>query len=188
MHALIARQRTVTAAESVGVIAAAFGVLLGSMWWGPVGLLPAAALVPAAWAAVVDVRHGRLPDWWVIAAALPTGLVVLAEWAVGHGPDVVWAVTAGAGLLALPLLVAHLVSPAALGFGDVKLGAALGGAVGLVDPTVALLALVVASGATATVGLARRSPVLPLGPGLVIGAAAALLVAGRLGGTPLPWR
>ena len=41
------------------------------------------------------------------------------------------AALAGAAVLAVPLLLVHLVSPAGLGFGDVKYGALIGAGVGV---------------------------------------------------------
>ena len=59
----------------------------------------------------------------------------------------------------------HLVSPAGMGFGDVKAGAVIGAAVGLVDPQLAALALVLGLAGSAGWAAVRRRRTIPLGPG-----------------------
>ena len=70
----------------------------------------------------------------------------------------------------------HLITPSGMGFGDVKAGAVLGGAMGLIDVELALLALVLGLGAGAAWGLATRARSIALGPSLVAGALAAVLI------------
>jgi leader peptidase (prepilin peptidase)/N-methyltransferase len=74
-----------------------------------------------------------------------------------------------------PLLLLHLVSPSAMGFGDVKLAVVLGAAVGVLDWQLAVPALALAAGATATVGVVTRARTIPFGPGLLAGALVATL-------------
>ena len=81
----------------------------------------------------------------------------------------------------------HLVSPAGMGFGDVKAGAVAGAALGLIDPQLAVLALVLGLAAAASWGLVRRSRTVPFGPGLVAGALAALVVARLVGIEAVGW-
>jgi leader peptidase (prepilin peptidase)/N-methyltransferase len=133
----------------------------------------AGALAAGAAAAAVDLRTCRLPNRLVALSAGTAGLGVVTATAQGSAAPAV-AACAGALGFAGPLLVAHLVAPAAIGFGDVKLAVALGLAVGLVDPRLGLLALCVASGITAVAGLVTRRSTLPLGPGLVLGATVVL--------------
>ncbi len=132
-----------------------------------------AALLPAA---LVDRRWQRLPDPLVALAASALVLVATLEARAGVVIEVRGAV-AGVAVVAGPLLALHLVSPGSMGFGDVKAGVVLGAALGLVHWQVALTALAVATGLTAIVGLGRRAPSVPLGPGLVVGGAAALAAA-----------
>ncbi len=132
-----------------------------------------AALLPAA---LVDRRWQRLPDPLVALAASSLVLVATIEARSGVVIEVRGAV-AGAAVVAGPLLAVHLVSPGSMGFGDVKAGIVLGAALGLVHWQVGLAALAVATGLTAIVGLGRRAPSVPLGPGLVVGGAAALAAA-----------
>ena len=127
--------------------------------------------------AVIDARTRRIPNRIVLPAAL---VVLVAHIAIAPDRAWEWAVAAlGAFLF---LLAAHLVYPAGLGMGDVKLalllGAALGWAVGpalmlgLLAAGVAGIALMVRGGWSA------RKRTLPLGPFLAAGgiAAAALVV------------
>jgi len=113
--------------------------------------------------------------------------MIVSVVAVSCKADVL-AVGSGAAILAGPLLVAHLASPAAMGFGDVKLAVALGAALGLVDPTLGVVALCVASATTAVAGIALRRGALPFGPGLVVGTTAAFALASAWTERRLPWR
>lgn len=137
------------------------------------------ALLPAWLAARADVRTGRLPDGWVAATALMA--TVAWAWSPSH------AATALAASLAVAVpLVAHLVSPMAVGFGDVKFVAALAPAVATAGlgagPAVAAGAragltsavwLTLAFGAAVVGASMSRRPAAPVGPAL---AASALLV------------
>lgn len=134
-----------------------------------------ALLVPAA---VVDVRRRRLPDVWVAAAlaALVTTLAVGS--AIGRPTDTnptMSAMLGGAVAMALPVLLLHLVSPASMGFGDVKAAAVLGAAVGTVDWRLGAVALCLAALTGAAVGLTTRRHTIAFGPFLVFGAWFSLL-------------
>jgi leader peptidase (prepilin peptidase) / N-methyltransferase len=148
---------------------------------------PAAAavalLVPAA---VVDVQQRRLPDAWVAAASivLVAGLAVGS--AFGRSTDagstlggmvggMIGGMVAGAAAMALPVLVLHLVSPASMGFGDVKASVVLGAAVGTIDWRLGAVALCVGALAGAGAGLGARRHTIAFGPFLVFGAWFALL-------------
>lgn len=89
-----------------------------------------AMLVLTVWCAALsafDVRERRLPD----ALTLPGAAVILGYgFAVGTPEPAV----SGALLLAVPYLLVHLCSPAALGAGDVKLALGLGAATALGSP------------------------------------------------------
>ena len=133
-----------------------------------------AALIPAV---LVDIRHRRLPNRLVAAAGAVGIACVIATAAAGAtrhlGVDAAGAFM-GSVTMTAPILALHLLSPGAMGFGDVKAALVLGAALGLVAPTLALVALAVASATTAIVGLARRRSSLPFGPGLFGGALVAL--------------
>ena len=160
--------------------------VLSEPWWVEIGLV--AVLLVAVVAVVVDVTSERIPDRVVLVSLLPTSLV-LALHAVADGGDgrsAFVGVLMGAVAFAAPILIVHLVVPHALGFGDVKLAAALGGALGLVDWRASVAALCIASGMTAAVALMRRRSTVPFAPGLVAGAALVLLLPTLEGS--LPWR
>ena len=130
-------------------------------------------LVPAAAAAATDWRTHRVPNLLVAVALVPALVAVLV---VDDRRHLLASVASGAVVMALPLLVLHLVTPAAMGFGDVKLAAALGAALGVLDPTLGVPALAVAAGLTLLAAAWRRRVAMPFAPALVTGAAAALAV------------
>jgi leader peptidase (prepilin peptidase)/N-methyltransferase len=136
------------------------------------------ALVPAI---LVDVIERRLPNRLVAGAALVgvatlTGEVFVAEISVDPVDLLV-----GALAMAGPLLLTHLMRPAALGFGDVKVAVVIGAALGLVAPVVGLAALTIGSAGTAVAGMIRRRHTVAFGPGLLGGAVIAVaLVASPL--------
>lgn len=171
---------TPTAATRSATAIAAGAIGVGAFGAGTVGVGVAVwvALSIATFAAWVDLQSSRIPDELVALALLPSVGSAGAALVTGGGATRLVAVVSGIGILALPLLVIHLVSPSAMGFGDVKLAVAVGAAIGLVDPALGLIALCVASALTAAVGVATRRRALPFGPGLVIGAVAALALAG----------
>ena len=134
-------------------------------------LAGAAALVPAVAAALADQRTNRVPNALVALAIVPTLVAVrLAD----HPAHLLTSLALGVGAMALPLLVVHLVAPAAMGFGDVKLAVALGAGLGVLEPTLAVLALAIASGLTLLVAACSRRSAMPFAPGLVLGATAAM--------------
>ena len=155
---------------------------------GSEAVLVVVVVTIGAVAGLVDALSGRIPDRLVVLASTPT-LTVLA-WAAanGRGLGALGAVVLGALVFAFPLLIVHVVSPDALGFGDVKLAAVLGAALGLLDPRLGVLALCVAAALTAVVGLATRRDAVPLGPGLVLGAAVAIVTFGQLDQGVVTWR
>lgn len=157
-------------------------------WWGVSGAVIVAALAIGASAALVDARSGRIPNRLVAAALVPILVLIASLATAGSGEHALGAVALGGLAFAGPIFVVHLVSPRAMGFGDVKLAAMLGATLGLVEPRLGLLALCLAAAVTATIGLFVHSGSLPFGPGLVLGATMALLIAGQLGEEALRWR
>jgi leader peptidase (prepilin peptidase)/N-methyltransferase len=137
------------------------------------------SVVVLAVAAMVDVVEHRLPDALVGAAVAP--VIVAMGWAWVTGDSAVTTGAAiGAAVVGGPLLATHLVSPAGMGFGDVKAGTVLGAALGLVSVQIAVLALVLGLAGAAASALAMRRRSIALGPALVAGAAVALVVANVL--------
>ncbi|MFB7875040.1 prepilin peptidase [Nocardia sp. NPDC056064] len=101
---------------------------------------------------VIDVHARRLPN------AL-TGLGAAAVFLYAGSTGQLTTAVIGAALLTMPYLVVHLVSPATLGAGDVKLAVALGGAAALAGPpawTWAAVAAPVLTGLAAAALLGSR--------------------------------
>ena len=129
------------------------------------------AFVPLTAAAVIDIATRRLPNRLV-----GSGAVIAAFIAVATHSTVDAAI--GAAVFCTPLLIAHLIDPGGLGFGDVKLGAALGIAVGSVDWRFVLPALGTACVAALVWAVVRRVRSVAFGPALVGGAATMLVIGG----------
>lgn len=147
------------------------GTILAGAWFAAT-----AALAVSAVAAVIDARTRRIPDQLVVVAAA-AAVGGAAAIAAHHPTQAVAGAVLGTVAFAGPLFVSHLASPAAIGFGDVKLASPLGATLGLTDPRLGLLALCIATGTTAMIGLGTRRDSLPLGPALVLGAAGSLALA-----------
>ena len=148
--------------------------------WGVTGAGVGAALVPVRWlpvllglgwfavaATAVDVRHHRLPDALTLPA-FPLALALLAP----LGAAVVLRGLMGAAVAVAGHAVMHLVAPAAMGAGDVKLAASLGSVLAAASwPALVLAGLLAAvlSGGLAVVVLMRsgRGAALPHGPSML---------------------
>jgi leader peptidase (prepilin peptidase)/N-methyltransferase len=175
MHTLnLPRTATSSTPGLLAGVAVAIVWVLHEAWWIEGAL--AVTFASAALAALADAAASRIPDGLVVIAATPIAIATAIAVVGGSGGDRLAGVALGVGGLAVPPLVIHVVSPAAMGFGDVKLAAALGGALGLVEPQAALVALCIASAGTAAVALVRRRSTIAFGPGLVLGAASALML------------
>jgi len=170
-------------------------VATGALWtvtgwlWGA-GLLPSAwlpVLLGLGWlgvaAGIVDVRHRRLPDALTASAACVAPLALLPLGAVAAGRGLLAALAALIGYGAV-----HLLRPAALGAGDVKLALPLGAVLGAASwgalVTAAVLAAVLTGAGALAVACTGRSPPgasVPHGPSML---AAAWLVttAAAMGG------
>jgi len=131
----------------------------------------------SAWLVVLcvyDVRERRLPNW----LTMPGAVVILAvAAAAGRGVPAFLGAIGLAGLY----LVVHLISPAAMGAGDVKLAAGVGGLTGAFGFEVWVLSAVAAPLLTAIwacVCVARRSgTTVPHGPSMCLATAAATTLA-----------
>jgi leader peptidase (prepilin peptidase)/N-methyltransferase len=123
--------------------------------------------------ALVDVEERRIPNRIVLPATLAT---LAAQVAMSPGRSAEW-VAAGLGA-ALFLLLPLLVSPNAVGMGDVKLALLLGAALGWSVAPALLIGLLAASVAglalIALHGWSARKATIPLGPFLAIGGLAAV--------------
>jgi len=168
------------AAVAVGVLATLTLVL--ASWAGTLPAAAIAGIVPLVPAAIVDARTRRLPDRWVASAAT----ALLAAWVggglvAGSAPaPSIGTIGVGVAVVGGPILALHLVSPAAMGFGDVKTSAVLGATVAVVDWQLGLVVLAVASATAATTAVVRRHATVAFGPYLV-GSAWAVLLASATG-------
>jgi leader peptidase (prepilin peptidase)/N-methyltransferase len=134
-------------------------------------------LAVAGWLAalsIYDLRERRLPNALTLPGAV---LIIAAATAMGRGVPAMLGAVALAGLY----LVVHLMDPAALGAGDVKLALGLGALTGAFGVEVWLLGAVGAVLLTAVAGvvvlLARGGSVLPHGPSMCAASAASVALA-----------
>jgi len=116
---------------------------------------------------VFDLRRHRLPNLLTLPGAVAVLLVAIAA---GRGLPAL----AGALVLAAAYLVVYLVSPAAMGAGDVKLALGLGALSGAVGVDSWVLAALGAPLLTALWGLALRRRLLPHGPAMCLATAVAV--------------
>ncbi|WP_425437824.1 prepilin peptidase [Mycobacterium neglectum] len=133
-----------------------------------------AGVCVVAWLIVLswhDIRDRRLPNWLTI----PGAVVVLATaTTAGRG---VPALAGSAALFAVYLTI-HLVLPAAMGAGDVKLALGIGALTGSFGIDVWTLAAVGAPLLTAAAALLLRSEVtVPHGPSMCLAATGAVALA-----------
>jgi leader peptidase (prepilin peptidase)/N-methyltransferase len=169
-----AHDHNVTVAAGVVGCALAAG---GQPGWAALAILlgVAAGVVPA------DLRHRRIPTCVVAVGAAAT----LAAVAITTLHDQSWtpiATTAGAGaLVGGAFLVVHLVHPAGLGFGDVRLAALAGALTGYGTASIAAAAVTAAlAAAVASLAtIATRSKSAPFAPYLLGAAAVAVAVSIR---------
>lgn len=119
------------AAIGSAVLAVLLGLVTRSWVVALVVVLCASAGV-VGWA---DVTLRRIPN--VACASLATFAVVVGVFVGSSG---LASVAVGALVTALPFLVLHVIEPAWVGFGDVKLLAAVGAALGLLSPVAGLSA------------------------------------------------
>jgi len=119
---------------------------------------------------VCDLRHGRLPN----ALTLPgAGVILLGAALAGRGLPAL----AGAAALSGTYLLVHLLAPAGMGAGDVKLAIGLGGLAGCFGAGVWFLAALGAPLLTALVGVLRGGRTVPHGPAMCLATAGAVGLA-----------
>ena len=136
----------------------------------------ATAALVLAWLAVLtwyDVRERRLPNRLTLPGA---GVILLAAAVAGRGLPAL----AGAAALAGVYLLVHLMAPAAMGAGDVKLAIGVGGLTGCFGAGVWFLAALGAPLLTALCGavaMSRGVRAVPHGPSMCVASAAGLALA-----------
>lgn len=164
---------------SGGALGAALGDLTGGGWalaWFLV-LLPFATAL-----AVIDLATWFLPRRLVGAGAALVAAVEIVAAVALEDPQIVVSALVGAGALGLYYGLIWLVSPRAMAFGDVRLAAALGLAVGPLGYGALLLSVLLAAvlAVLAVIPLRRGGAMirrrLPYGPFLVLGALGAVVV------------
>ncbi len=147
-----------------------------------------AALVPLA---VIDIETFRLPDRIVLPTIVTCLVLVVVVSLVEESPDrISYALLGGAFYFGF-LFIAHLISPRGMGFGDVKLAAAMGLVIGWFGGSYAaslalvLWGMLIGFAFGSIVGIAllaarKRSKAIPFGPFLALGCAAAILFHAEL--------
>jgi leader peptidase (prepilin peptidase) / N-methyltransferase len=139
-----------------------------------VGVVIVCVLMWLAALSTYDIRERRLPNW----LTLPGAAVIVAAAAIhGRGAPAVL----GAVALFAVYLVVHLVLPAAMGAGDVKLAIGIGGLTGTFGGDVWVLASLGAPLLTAVWAivavLCRSGPTVPHGPSMCLAAISATALA-----------
>ena len=135
-------------------------------------LMRIAMVAVLAWLMVLscyDVRDRRLPNRLTLPGA---AAIVLGATVAGRG---LGALSGAAALAGLYLLV-HLIAPAAMGAGDVKLAIGCGGLTGCFGVEVWFVAALFApllTGLCGVVGWARGARTVPHGPAMCLSTAAA---------------
>jgi leader peptidase (prepilin peptidase)/N-methyltransferase len=134
--------------------------------------MAAAVIALLGWMAalsVIDLRERRLPNVLTLPGA---AVIVVAAVVCGRGlPALV-----GAVALAGAYLVVHLIDPAGMGAGDVKLALGLGALTGAFGVEAWMVAALGASLLTAVAGLVSHRRSVPHGPSMCVAAALALAV------------
>ncbi|CDO88212.1 peptidase A24 [Mycobacterium triplex] len=128
-----------------------------------------AAVLVLAWLAALscyDIRQRRLPNLLTLPGA---GVILVAASCVGRGGP---ALAGAAALTGLYLLV-HLIAPAGMGAGDVKLAIGLGGLAGCFGVAAWFAAALAAPLLTAVTGVVLRGAV-PHGPSMCLATAVAV--------------
>jgi len=137
---------------------------------------------------VIDLYEFRLPDAIVVPSIAVAITTIVAVSVVSDTPERIRYALIGGAIAFGVLFIAHLVSPRGMGFGDVKLAALLGLAVGWQASSanealiLVLWLLLIGFGVGTVAGLAlyvirRRNEPFPFGPFLAIGTVATVLLS-----------
>jgi leader peptidase (prepilin peptidase)/N-methyltransferase len=167
-------------AVASGGLFAALGARLGASWDLPAYLVLAAGLVALS---AIDLRHYVLPNRIVYPLAATSLLLLGVAALANHDADsFLRALACGAGSL-LAFTVLHVISPRAMGFGDVKLSFVLGLDLGWLGVGETLLGLFLGFVYGAIIGivliatrLRSRKDHVPFGPFLAVGTLTAVLI------------
>lgn len=173
------------------ILFALAGLRWGSSWVVVPFLVLFAALLVVS---VIDVEHFRIPDRIVfpaLGASLP--LIVVVSFVEGASRSITFALIGAATYFAL-LFLAHLVYPAGMGFGDVKLALLMGLYLGWIVPdairavTLVLFGLMIGCLLGVIVGgvlalVRRKNAAFPFGPALAASTVIAVLFSQQILGT-----
>jgi leader peptidase (prepilin peptidase)/N-methyltransferase len=169
-----------TVVVATAALFAGVGASIGEAWVLPAFLVLAATLVVLA---AIDLRHYILPNR-IVAPLAVAELALLGGAAAAKG-DVdpfLRSLECGAGAF-VAFTVLHLISPRAMGFGDVKLSFVLGLALGWLGVGETVLGLFLGFVYGAVIGVVliaakvrTRKDHVPFGPFLAMGAMTAILV------------
>ncbi len=180
-----------------GVVTVAMVVLFGLVgwrFWTEPPLFIAGYLLLAGMlltVSVIDIRVYRLPDRIVLPTLAASVVIVVVESLRASQSRQISYAVAGLLIYFFVLLVVHLISPAGMGFGDVKLAAVMGLYLGWLAPSytgafaLVLWAMLVGFVAGSVVGIGmlisrRRSTPIPFGPFLALGAMTVVLIGQHL--------
>jgi leader peptidase (prepilin peptidase)/N-methyltransferase len=171
------------AAELAAAIALALVAARVSSGWGLAAL--AWLTLVAVPLAFTDIAVRRLPDRLTAAAFAGTLTLLTVAALTGHHPGLLARAAMGAAVLACFYLALCLLRPGEMGLGDAKLAASLGLVLGwtswqaIITGTFLGLALAaVCGGALIAAHRASRTSQLPLGPFMLAGALAAIVLLG----------
>ena len=181
------RQGLVLLARTVAAVAGFVALIVIAVGAPPTSGIAAVSLGVLGLAAETDRRTFRLPDRLVLLAALPVVLFLLVAVLIGARTPVMMAVI-GALLAVAPVAALHAMSPAAMGFGDVKAALVLGAALGLLEPRLAPAALAIAAASAFVTARATRRRRIALGPHLILAAVAVAVVWTLAGPEVSSWR
>jgi leader peptidase (prepilin peptidase) / N-methyltransferase len=140
---------------------------------------------------VIDIATLRLPDRIVAPLIIISIPIITVVSIVNHEPAQIRTALTGAAVYFGFLLLAHLVLPSGMGFGDVKLSAAMGLYIGWVAVdnlgavTATLYAMIIGFLVGSAAGIVvfafrRKSKPYPFGPFLIFGAVVVILASPQL--------
>ncbi len=180
---------------AVEVLAPVLFALAGIRWGASWVVVPFLVLFSALLVvSVIDVEHFRIPDRIVFPAlAISLPLIVVVSFVEDATRSITFALIGAATYFVL-LFVAHLVYPAGMGFGDVKLALLMGLYLGWIVPdgiravTLVLFALMIGCVLGVVVGgvlalVRRKNAAFPFGPALAASTVIAVLFSQQILGT-----
>jgi leader peptidase (prepilin peptidase) / N-methyltransferase len=136
--------------------------------------------------AFIDIDHHRIPDRVTFPSLLVSAILITGTSIAAGYPHALLDAALGALAFSCILCVFHVISPAGMGFGDVKLGLLLGLYLGWISLQLVIWGLLIGSliGVVIGVGVAvarhDRKTAFPFGPALGVGTMVAVVLAPHL--------